>query len=148
MSLKLEMQTKITPKAKDSEADTITISLPAKLKRTGLETKLVIDADISGSSSTLSLRAFDPYLHKLIAKSHEFQAIFLRGGKTITAIAEEAGVSGSYFTRTLRYSFLSPEITKAIIAGRQPVQLTSRKLLSYPSMPNCWSAQKRLLEFV
>ena len=136
------------PAVKESESGTINVSLPAKLKRAGLETKLVIDADISGSDNTLSLKAPDPYLHKLIAKAHEFQAIFLRGGKTITAMAEEAGVSGSYFTRTLRYSFLSPDITKAIIAGRQPVQLTTRKLLSYPSMPTCWNAQKSLLEFI
>jgi len=136
------------PTAKDLENDIMTISLPAKLKGAGLETKLVIDADISGSNNTLSLKAPDPYLHKLIAKAHEFQVIFLRGGKTITAMAEEAGVSGSYFTRTLRYSFLAPDITNAIIAGRQPVQLTTRKLLSFPAMPNCWNAQKRLLEFV
>jgi site-specific DNA recombinase len=136
------------PAAKDSESETITVSLPAKLKRAGLETKLVIDANISGSDKALSLKAPDPYLHKLIAKAHEFQAIFLRGGQTITAMAEEAGVSGSYFTRTLRYSFLSPDITKAIIAGRQPVQLTTRKLLSYPSMPTCWNAQKCMMEFI
>jgi len=80
------------PVAKDSERGTITISLPAKLKRTGLETMLVINADINGSNDTLSLKALDPYLHKLIARAHEFQAIFLCGRQTITAMAEEAGV--------------------------------------------------------
>ena len=77
-----------------------------------------------------------------------FQVIFLRGGQSITAMAEEAGVSGSYFTRTLKYSFLAPDITKAIMAGRQPVQLTTRKLRLQTSMPRCWTAQKRLFEFI
>ena len=107
----------------------------------------MIDAEYNAFTDSLSLKAPDPYLHKLIAKAHEFQAIFLRGGKTITAMAEEAGVSGSYFTRTLRYSFLAPDITRAIIAGRQPVQLTTRKLISYASMPRCWNEQRRLFEF-
>jgi len=137
-----------TDTSNDAEQDTLTISLPVKLKRAGLETKLVIDADYNGSDNSLSLKAPDPYLHKLIAKAHEFQVIFLRGGKSITAMAEEAGVSGSYFTRTLKYSFLAPDITKAIIAGRQPVQLTARKLRLHTSMPTCWNVQRRLLEFI
>lgn len=42
-------------------------------------------------------------------------------GKPIQDLAAEVGVSPSYFTRVLRLSFLAPEITRAIIQGRQPV---------------------------
>ena len=35
------------------------------------------------------------------------------------ALAKRQGVSPSYFTRLVRLSYLSPEITEAILDGRQ-----------------------------
>ena len=61
-------------------------------------------------------------------------------------MAIEAGVSSSYFTRTVRLSFLAPDIVKAIAAGKQPVHLTARRLKSYSAIPAIWSNQTDLLE--
>ena len=48
-----------------NDAGTLTIILPTKLKRKGLETKLVIDADGSGAHNHLALKVTDSYLHQL-----------------------------------------------------------------------------------
>ena len=53
----------------------------------------------------------------------------LRNGRTMQDLAAEAGLSPSYFTRVFRLSFLAPEITKAIIQGRQPNDLSAIKLM-------------------
>jgi hypothetical protein len=47
-------------------------------------------------------------------------------GKTITQLAQDARVSGSYFTRVLRLSFLAPEILQAILRNRHPIDLSGR----------------------
>ncbi len=68
-------------------------------------------------------------------------------GKPIQDLAVEAGVSPSYFTRVFRLSFLAPEITKAILQGRQPSELSAIKLLGAGQFPSAWLHQRRQLGF-
>ena len=68
-------------------------------------------------------------------------------GLTITELATQAGVSRSYFSRVLRLSFLAPEITKAILQGRQPSELSAIKLLGAGQFACAWSDQRRQLGF-
>jgi hypothetical protein len=51
-------------------------------------------------------------------------------GVPLAALAKRQGVSPSYFTRLVRLSYLAPDITEAIIDGRQPPDLTGDKLTS------------------
>ncbi len=46
--------------------------------------------------------------------------VMISNGKPVQEHAADTGLSRSYFTRVFRLSFLAPEITKAIIQGRQP----------------------------
>lgn len=64
-------------------------------------------------------------------------------GKPIQDLAVEAGVSPSYFTRVYRLSFLAPEITKAIVQGRQPVEFTAIKLMRAGQFALRWPDQHR-----
>ena len=57
-------------------------------------------------------------------------------------MAEEAGLSSSYFTRMLRLSFLSPDITRDILHGRAPADLTARKLMTDTRAPIDWREQR------
>ena len=82
----------------------LVLTIAARLKRTGMEKKLLI-----GAANTRSQTKADAGLLKLIARAHELQEIFTRGGRPISEMAEEAGVSSSYFTRMLRLSFLAPD---------------------------------------
>jgi hypothetical protein len=56
-------------------------------------------------------------------------------------------MSGSYFTRLLRLAYLAPDITKAILYGRQPYDLTAAKLLRESGLPLDWPAQRQALGF-
>ena len=88
------------------------LTVPARLKRAGMETKLLIDG-------TGEPRAPDRSLLRLLAQAHRYRAMVLaRGDKTITALAAEAGASRSYFTRILRLGFLAPDLVKMILRGR------------------------------
>ena len=57
------------------------------------------------------------------------------------------GVSRSYFTRVVRLSYLAPDITQAILEGRQPHDLTAEKLLAHSRLPLGWHDQRTALGF-
>ncbi len=120
------------------------LSVPAQLRRTGLETKLLIQ-DALGVKPP---RRSDRSLLRLIAMAHRFNALVTAGaGLTVTERATQAGVSRSYFSRILRLSFLAPEITKAILQGRQPFEFNAIKLMGAGQFAYVWSDQHRQLGF-
>ena len=63
------------------------------------------------------------------------------------ALAKREGVSPSYFTRLVRLSYLAPDITRAILDGRQPRGLTADKLLVRSRLPLAWHDQQTVLGF-
>ena len=67
--------------------------------------------------------------------------------RRFAALAEREGVSRSYFTRLVRLSYLAPDITEAILDGRQPPDLTAEKLLEHSRLPLAWPDQRTLLGF-
>jgi hypothetical protein len=69
-------------------------------------------------------------LVKLLLRARRFNAALTQGeGIAFAALAQREGVSRSYFTRLVRLSYLAPDITQAILDGRQPRDLTPEKLL-------------------
>ena len=56
-------------------------------------------------------------------------------------------MSSSYFTRLVRLSYLAPDITQAILKGRQPRDLTAEQLLAHSRLPLAWQEQRTLLGF-
>ncbi len=120
----------------------LTLSVPARLKRTGLQTKLLIEGVSSDKAKP------DPSLIKVIVKSQALREKFIQGGDTLGAIAADATLSSSYFTRLVRLSFLAPDITKAIVEGRHPPELTARRLMrDTRQIPVLWDDQRRALGF-
>jgi site-specific DNA recombinase len=51
------------------------------------------------------------------------------------------------FHAVLRLTFLAPDITRAILEGRHPQDLTARKLLAHSRLPLTWPEQRRTLGF-
>jgi site-specific DNA recombinase len=47
----------------------------------------------------------------------------------------------------LRLSYLAPDITQAILDGRQPRDLTADKLLAHSRLPLAWHEQRTVLGF-
>jgi hypothetical protein len=75
--------------------------------------------------------------------------MIMRGdGKTVAELAQEIGVTASYFTRILRLSFLAPDAVKAILADRHPPQLTAKRLSVHIKLPHAWSDQMASLGIV
>jgi DNA invertase Pin-like site-specific DNA recombinase len=121
------------------DGPTRTLSLPACLKRTGMETKLLIQG-----SAGLVRRNANRSLIRLIGQAHRCRRILDRAShdQTMTALAAEAGTSATYFTRVVRLSFLAPEIMKMILQGRQPPALTANALVTQGPPPASWQEQK------
>jgi site-specific DNA recombinase len=119
----------------------ITFTVPARLKRTGTETRLLIDG--RGANSR---RDPDHSLHRLLARAHRYNDMVMRrDGKTMRQLAAEAGVVRSYFTRILRLSFLAPDLVTAILRDRHPIELSAKRLANELRLPIAWDEQRTLL---
>ncbi len=119
----------------------ITLSVPARLKRAGIEVRLLID----GAGGGARLKP-DHSLCRVLAQAHQYHAMVMRnGGKTMAELAAEAGVGGSYFTRILRLSFLAPDVVKAILRDRHPIELTAKRLANEVRLTIAWQDQHALL---
>lgn len=124
------------------EGPSAVLTIPARIKRTGMANKLVIEGQsetaIKPDRSLLRLIAQARHFHDLVTNSN---------GRSIRDLAGEAGVSPSYFTRVFRLSFLAPGITKAIIQGRQPADFSAVLLMRAGQFALRWSDQRSELGF-
>jgi len=66
---------------------------------------------------------------------------------SIAEFAAHEQMTGSYITRLLRLVWLAPDITQAILTGRQPPALSVIKLMQGGPLPTDWSQQRRMLGF-
>ena len=90
----------------------------------------------------------DTRLIRLLIRARRFNATLVGGdGVPFAALAKRDGVSPSYFTRLVRLSYLAPDITQAILEGRQPHDLTADQLLAHSRLPLAWHEQRTLLGF-
>ena len=64
-------------------------------------------------------------------------------------IARAEDVSAAYIYATLRLAWLAPDITDAIVNGRQPSRLTAKELFRLAGhLPLGWPQQRTLIGFV
>ena len=110
--------------------------------RIGREMKLLVD-------DTIDNRAPDMGLLRVIARAHDVQRR-LEEDATLTVhdIAREERVTAAYLYILLRLRWLAPDITTAIVNGRQPPQLNAKQLMRHTAqLPADWSKQRALLGF-
>ena len=62
-------------------------------------------------------------------------------------LAKGEELNRSYFSRVLRLAYLAPDITLAILEGRQPPGLTIARLTTDADLPLAWPAQRKALGF-
>ena len=65
----------------------------------------------------------------------------------IAMMAAGQGLTVAYFALLLRLSMLAPDITAAILAGRQPASLTRQQLARVTKLPVAWDQQRTMLGF-
>ncbi|WP_333826255.1 recombinase family protein [Pinisolibacter sp.] len=127
----------------DDDGETIELTVPATLKRVGMESRHLVEAPENRAS-----RKPDHSLLRLLARAHRFRDLILRGdGRSIAELAEESGVGRPYVSRIVRLGFLAPDITSAILEGRQPIELSAKLLSVTADLPKDWMEQRRELGF-
>ena len=90
----------------------------------------------------------DARLIKLLIRARRFSAALVNSdGVPFAALAKRQGASPSYFTRLVRLNYLAPDITQAILDGRQPRDSTADKLLAHSRLPLAWHEQRTVLGF-
>ena len=62
-------------------------------------------------------------------------------------IAEAEGVTGRYVAHLVPLAFLAPDILARILAGTQPVELTTEELTKRVNLPLEWAEQRAVLGF-
>ncbi len=126
----------------DEEAIIIRHTLPARIRRRGVETRLVLDDGEAGSPDA----RVDPALIKALIRARRwFEA--LASGQSLEAIAEAEGVSAPYIGTLIPLAFLAPEIVSRVFAGTQPIELTTAALLTRIDLPLAWSEQMEVLGY-
>ncbi len=124
-----------------SPSATVVISVPAQLRRAGLEMALIVD----GAEQATRV---DPNLMRVIANAHAMANRMVQpNAATLDEFAASKGISTSWATRMMRLVYLSPRIVTAILEGRQPVGLTANKLMQDTRLPMDWREQERRLGF-
>src|SRR6202043_4049902 len=119
------------------------LSVPVRLRRAGREIRMVIDGTDPFAASKPDAR-----LIRLLIRRCRFNGALAQGeGIHFAALAQREGVGRSYLTRLVRLSYLAPDITQAILDGRQPSDLTAEKLLEHSRLPLAWHDQRIVLGF-
>jgi len=91
----------------------------------------------------------DRSLLRVIARAHDIQGRLSQNTElTVHDVARQERVTAAYIYTLLRLPWLAPDITTAIVSGRQPQQLNAMTLMRKASrLPVDWAAQRTLLGF-
>ena len=126
-----------TGRAASDAEPTLDLIIPARLKRAGMETKLLIDGAGNSQRGTP-----DRSMLRLLAQAHRYREMLLGAqGRTMFDLAREAGVGRPYFCRIVRLGFLAPDVVKVILHDRHPPELTAKQLSVHTKLPNAWEDQ-------
>ncbi len=140
ISLKLSLASLITQEVKDNPV-IIVHDIPMKMKRRGIEMKLIINS--AGPAQV------DQTLLKTIVHAHKWFNDLVSGRvRNMAEIASKEGKDKSYVSRVINLAFLAPDITESIITGRQPADLTAESLIRKIDLPLDWDKQRQLLGFI
>lgn len=90
----------------------------------------------------------DQDLINLVADARLWSAELLDGeSDTIRQIEDREGLRSGSVSRILPLAWLAPDISTAILEGRQPKHLTAKKLRSLPELSLDWHEQRKILGF-
>jgi len=89
---------------------------------------------------------FDEILIKAITRAHKWQTMIDNGkARSIRDVAEREGIPSGYACKIIRLTELAPDITTAIINGRQPQSLQLACMMN--DFPILWAEQRQHFGF-
>jgi site-specific DNA recombinase len=127
-------------KAPTSSDDVYTLPARARLGRVGREINLLVAGDNDQAAA-------DPSLLRVVARAHDILARLAQDTKlSVHDVARQERVTAAYIYTLLRLPWLAPDITTAIVNGRQPLNLNAKKLMRLTArLPSDWVEQRTLL---
>ena len=128
---------KAPPSSKGKDNRRILIGVPVRFRRRGVEARLVVGEDWEAPARP------DAALIKAIVRAHDWFGRIVRcEASGLGDIASAERLDRTYVTRVVCLAFLSPEITKAVLEGQQPTELTAKQLIrSALTLPLVWPDQ-------
>ena len=123
------------------DLDPVILSIEAKLRRAGKGKRLVI---ANGAEAEVNAG-----LVELIKDAFTIRIQLLSGSDdSIEAMSGRLGMNKGRLTSLVRLSYLAPDIVRALLEGRQPIELTPTRLLRLSKdLPHDWSEQRHVLGF-
>jgi site-specific DNA recombinase len=118
----------------------ITRLVPMKLKRRGIETRLIIPGEAIPATRT------DPALLRALARGHQWfgeQASGIAVSTRTNRIRE--GLCESYVRHTVPLGLLAPSLVESICDGKQSSSLTAQRLKAQAELSIDWRIQDRQL---
>ena len=117
------------------------VEIPICLKTRGGETRIVTPLEPNTRPRV------DATLVKTLTRAWSWRLSLERGRvRSAVELARAEGCTVRYVTRILRLAYLAPDVIEAILAGRQPGELTLARLLKL-DLPLDWPAQREALGF-
>jgi site-specific DNA recombinase len=117
-----------------------TFEIPFQKRQNGCAKPIIIAADNAPQQ--------DPGLIALVADARRWASESLEGrASSIQHITEREGLRSGSVSRILPLAWLAPDISTAILEGRQPPHLTAKTLRARPELPLDWAEQQRILGF-
>jgi hypothetical protein len=124
-----------------SAAEAMTITIPARIRRTGMAVRFVLE-----TGQHAAARAVDQKLVAAIVKARLWwKRLQADTDMTVAALATAEGVSRNYVNRVLRLAFLSPEVVNAILDGTAPTDINLERLRDVKHIAPSWTKQHNLL---
>jgi site-specific DNA recombinase len=121
--------------------DLISLTVEAKRRRCGGEVHLVVPP-----TSPVSVTQIKPSLMKALARAHGWYEKVVRGEAfDVRTLARQAGLTERYVGKVFACAFLAPDIVESILEGRQPQDLTFKKLCRH--IPSSWVEQREQFGF-
>ncbi len=123
--------------------DLICLTIEAKLKRSGGEVHLVVPPHSGGVPSPQP----NPSLIKAVARAHSWYERVLEGkSSNLKSLTLHGGLTPRYIGKVFGCAFLAPDIVESILDGRQPRDLSFKKLCAH--IPLSWIEQRAQFGFL
>ena len=132
------------PNDKQSSLRNYEATLPVRLKRCGIETRLVVpngdEPDTQAHPTTVQA------IQQALAKALKwYQALLDGSAQSMTELARQNNVIQRYIAHLMKLALLAPDIIKAILRGNVPWDLSLDKLKA--GIPLDWDEQRKVLGF-
>lgn len=124
----------------NAQPDTFTLTVPIDLRRRGNQARIVVETTIAAR------RTPDPVLVDLVGRAHLYLASLTKyPAEGIAGVAMRHHADRTDVGRILPLAFLSPALTRSILTGTQPIELSGRHL-SRLDLPHLWADQQAAIE--